>query len=81
MTSYLLCTANFLTPCLFEKIFKLPLGIESPSYRIARILDHKFNMEAVETVAEILMLGGDDEVAAPMAGRRFLVHPKECQIK
>jgi hypothetical protein len=35
----------------------------------------------VETVAEILMLGGDDKAAAPMVGRRVLVHPKECQIQ
>nr|BFD64533.1 hypothetical protein BdHM001_32140 [Bdellovibrio sp. HM001] len=36
-----------------------------------------FDAEAVEKVAEILMKGGDDEDAAPLVGRRVLIHPKE----
>jgi type III restriction enzyme len=36
-----------------------------------------FDTKAVETVAEILMKGGDDDGSTPMVGRRVLIHPKE----
>lgn len=36
-----------------------------------------FDTKAVETVADILIKGGDDEGASPLPGRRVLIHPQE----